>query len=248
MCGRYVSPSEQDIERFWDLPGSDRRFPAQYNVAPTMPVPIVHRDQHAGGAKSVTLARWGLIPFFWKAAKPPGHSFNARLEEAADKPMWRLPFRNARCIVPASGWYEWQEREQVNRETGELNKYKQPYFMHLPENRLLGLAGLMAWTKAAGSDQWTASCTILTTAASGSAAQIHHRMPVALMEAAHDAWLDPNLNDPEAVQALIAEHQLALAIAKHAVSTRVNGSRTDDASLIDSVPPLHPDTPKPFTA
>jgi putative SOS response-associated peptidase YedK len=127
-----------------------------------MQVPIVYHSKR-DDVQRVMLARWGLIPSWWKNAKAPGHTFNARLEEARDKPMWRQSFRTARCIVPALGWYEWQEREQVDVGTGEVRKYKQPFYMH-GSGELIGFAGLMSWAKGEG-DKWTASCSILTTAA-----------------------------------------------------------------------------------
>lgn len=231
MCGRFVTPGQQDIERLWHVRGGEP-FPARYNVAPTAIIPTVYVDRHEGGRK-LAMARWGLVPFWTKT--PPTHTFNARLEEAPAKATWRKPFREARCIIPALGWYEWKEREVVDQATGEVRKYKQPYFMHLPNDQPLGFAGLMAWTKVEGADQWTASCSILTTAASGTAADVHHRMPVTLAESAHDAWLDPTLVDPERVNILVAGNQLANAIERHAVSTRVNGSRNDDSSLLDPV-------------
>lgn len=126
-------------------------------------------------------------------------------------------------------------REKLHQATGEVTKYKQPYFMHLPGNKPIGFAGLMAWTRAKGADEWTGSCSILPTAASGPAAGVHQRMAVALAESAHEAWLDPALIDPEKVNALIAGHRLADEIEKRAVSTRVNGSRVDDPSLLDPV-------------
>jgi putative SOS response-associated peptidase YedK len=234
MCGRYVTPGQQDIERLWHVRGTDGLFSPRYNVAPTTQVPMVYVDRYEGGRR-LALVRWGFIPLWAKGPEPPSHTFNARLEEAPVKAMWRQPFRSARCIIPALGWYEWKEREVADQATGEVRKYKQPYFMHLPDNRPFGFAGLMAWIKVEDSDKWSSSCSILTTAASGAAADVHHRMPVALAESAHDAWLDPTLVDPERVNALAAENQLASAIEKRAVSTRVNGSRNDDSSLLDAV-------------
>ena len=234
MCGRLVTPGEQDLERLFHVRGTGDAFPARYNVAPTMPVPMVYVDRHDGGRRLV-LARWGLVPFWAKGPKPPSHSFNARLEDAAVKAMWREPFRTARCIIPALGWYEWKEREIVDQSSGEVRKIKQPYFMHLPDGKPIGFAGLMSWTKDHGSNVWTSSCSILTTAASGPAAGIHHRMPVALAETAYDTWLDRTLIDPEQVSALIAANQPALEVEKRPVSTRVNASRIDDPSLLDPV-------------
>ena len=151
--------------------------------------------------------------------------------------MWRKPFRDARCIIPTLRWYEWREQEVVDKANGEVRKYKQPFFMHLPDTTSFGFAGLMAWAKVEGSEEWAGSCTILTTAATGIAADVHHRMPVTLAESVYEAWLDPMLVDPEQVNALASEDQLAGAIEKHAVSTRVNGSRIDSPSLLDAVNP-----------
>jgi putative SOS response-associated peptidase YedK len=236
MCGRFVTPGQSDVERLWHVRGTEGLFSQSYNVAPTTKIPMVFVDRD-DGSRRLAVARWGLVPFWAKGPKPPSHTFNARLEEAPGKAMWKKPFREARCIIPALGWYEWKEQEVVDAATGEVRKYKQPYFMHLPGTTPIGFAGLMAWTKVEGSGEWTGSCTILTTAASGIAAEVHHRMPVALAEAAHDAWLDRMLVDPEQVNALIAGNQLASAIEKHPVSTRVNGSRIDDASLLNLVNP-----------
>jgi len=236
MCGRFVSPDQRDLEKLFHVRGTPDLFQRSYNVAPTMPVPMVYLDRHEHERK-LTLARWGLVPFCWKDVKPPGHTFNTRLEEASTKPMWRKAFRSGRCIVPASGWYEWQEREVVDQATGELRKYKQPFFMHLPDKRPLGFAGLMAWTRAKDADDWIASCSIITAAASGVAADVHHRMPVVLAEEAHERWLDPALDDPEEIAALIANHNLAGAIVTHAVSTRVNASKADDPLLLEPVNP-----------
>ena len=235
MCGRFVTPGQQDIERLWHVRGGEP-FGPRFNVAPTTRIPIVYFDRHHG-ERRLLMARWGLVPSWAKGPKPPTHTFNARLEDAADKPTWRKPFREARCIVPALGWYEWKEVESVDRATGEIRKVKQPYFMHLPENGPIGFGGLMSWTKLEGSEDWSASCSIITTAATGTAAEVHHRMPVTLAASAHDAWMDPAMVDPEQVRALIAAHPLAAGIVRHPVSTRVNASRFDDPALLEAVNP-----------
>jgi putative SOS response-associated peptidase YedK len=115
MCGRYVSPDEAAIEREWRVGRRNSNpFPRRFNVSPTATVPI---QRMSGRSREVELAaaRWGFVPLWWKEARPPRTSFNARLEAAASKPMWRDAFRRARCLVPAEGWYEWQERERVDQ-------------------------------------------------------------------------------------------------------------------------------------
>ena len=100
MCGRYVSPEEAAIERFWKLSQAQIRDPLtqRFNISPTALVPMLRLDDT--GSLELIAARWGLIPFWWKDTKPPRLTFNARSEEAAVKPMWRHPAAKARCLVP----------------------------------------------------------------------------------------------------------------------------------------------------
>ena len=144
MCGRYVSPDDAAIERYFTI---DRRSPnplgERFNVAPTTLVPIVHLT--SDGQSELCEARWGLIPSWWKQPEPPRLTFNARSEEAASKPMWRQPYRESRCLIPAEGWYEWQEAEAIDRSTGEVRKVKQPYFIHRESEPVFAFAGLVSW-------------------------------------------------------------------------------------------------------
>lgn len=234
MCGRYVSPEQAAIERAWHV-GRDggNPFPRRFNVQPTTLVPILRRSRRSGEL-ALSQARWGLIPTWWKSERPPKTSFNARSEEAADKPMWRQPLRATRCLVPAEGWYEWKEAERIDPDTGEVGKIRQPYFIHLPGARLFCFAGLMALWNPPGKDQPVLSCAILTRPAAPSLAAIHERMPLALPDDEHDAWLDPATRD--GAKALELVRARALTDFEHyAVSTRVNSAKNDDAGLIEAL-------------
>ena len=102
MCGRYVSPEQASIERAWQIRrSSGMDFVRRFNVQPTTEVPLLLLD---AGELALAAARWGLIPHWWKQDKPPTFTINARLEEAAGKPMWRDPMRRTRCLLPAEGW------------------------------------------------------------------------------------------------------------------------------------------------
>jgi putative SOS response-associated peptidase YedK len=212
MCGRYVSPDQAAIERAWQIHrSSGLDLPRRFNVQPTTAVPLLLLED---GVLTLTAARWGLIPHWWKQDKPPTHTINARLEEAAGKPMWRDPLRRARCLLPAQGWYEWQP----------LAGGKQPYYLHRADGRLLCFAGLMA--------TWNGelSCALLTRAAEGPAAQVHDRMPVVLPDVDHAGWLDPALQD---ATAFAREHAIAQEIAHYPVSKRVNSARNEGPELIE---------------
>ena len=113
MCGRYVLPDEDDLGEVGatSTQCEGGRVLPRFNVAPTTQVPIVVRAQ--AGARELRVARWGLIPDWWEKEKLPILTFNARSEEAAEKPMWKKSFRAQRCLMPARGWFEWNENEPI---------------------------------------------------------------------------------------------------------------------------------------
>jgi putative SOS response-associated peptidase YedK len=212
MCGRYVSPEQASIERAWKIHRSTGLdFPRRYNVQPTTDVPLL---LPAAGELALAAARWGLIPHWWKQDKPPTYSINARLEEAAGKPMWRDAMRRSRCLLPAVGWYEWRS----------LAGGKQPHYIARNDGRLVCFAGLMAlW-------QGRLSCAILTKEAAGPVAEVHDRMPVVLADEAHAGWLDPALQD---AAEFARAHALSQEFTHYAVSKRVNDARNEGPELIE---------------
>lgn len=234
MCGRYVSPEEASIEREWHVGrNSGDPLPRRFNTSPTTNIPIL-RMAEAQGAEIAT-ARWGLIPTWWKNPTPPTFSFNARLEEAAGKPMWRHPLRHSRCLIPAEGWYEWQAIEGEDPKTGKPKTIKQPHYLHLRTGGLFCFAGLLSVWRTPEQDAPVLSCAILTRAAIGPVAEVHDRMPVVLADAAHAEWLDPAVKDAEKVARLIDRHALSAQFAHYTVSTAVNNSRSEGAQLIERI-------------
>lgn len=228
MCGRYVSPDEAAIERLYQI---DRRSPSpfahRYNVAPTTQVPMIHRA--TDGAAELCAARWGLIPHWWKQAGKPSLTYNARCEDAASKPMWRHSFRHHRCLMPAEGWYEWQESQVVDPLSGKARKSKQPHFIYCLHDTTIAFAALASrWTAPDGES--VLSCAVLSTAAAPAIAIVHDRMPVVLMPDSFDRWLDPSQTDAAAVEAIIA--QARLDFGYYAVSTAVNNARNDSPQLL----------------
>jgi putative SOS response-associated peptidase YedK len=133
MCGRFVQRyTWDDIQDLYDLPdGPARNLQAHYNVAPTDPVDVVKLA--TGGTTELVSMRRGLVPWWWKKPlKQVPASFNARAETVADKPMFRDAFKRQRCVIPASGYYEWLKRPDG----------KQPYFISATDGRVLSFAGL----------------------------------------------------------------------------------------------------------
>ena len=231
MCGRYVVPGEEAMKEYCSTSfrcGGARILP-RFNVAPTTQVPMVVRAQD--GARELRMARWGLIPDWWKKDKPPALSFNVRSEEAAEKPMWKAAYRARRCLMPAQGWYEWNENEPVFGASG--NKTNQPYYISCPHAKCMVFAGLWAMWEGAGAGEGPIlSCALLSKAAAPSMAYIHHRMPVVLRPEDAGAWLDPKTPISECTR-LVAEARQDFV--GHPVCSRVNSVRQDDAGLMEEV-------------
>ena len=225
MCGRYVSPERAAIERAWQVGrGNSNPFGRRYNVLPTSEIPILRANPDSG-ALELAEARWGLIPPWWKQAKPPAYSINARAEEAAAKPMWRHAFRHSRCLIPAEGWYEWQAAQRADPASGETRAYKQPHYIFRRDRKPVCFAGLLETSPAT-----ELTCAILTRAASESVAGIYDRMPVVLPDELLVRWVRADVDKAEDVAGMVKLAQSAFA--HYPVSTRLNSARTDDPALV----------------
>lgn len=232
MCGRFVTPEQRAYEAYISYipknPFQDidpYTYRPNYNTAPTSLVPVALTS--GDGTTRLTLARWGLIPFWWKQEKLPPLTFNARSEEAATKPMWRNSLRSQRCLMLAAGWYEWRESEKVKSETGKI--VNQPYYIQAPGEDVIAFAGLWStWTKPDG-DQ-ILSCAVLTQDAAPAITEIHHRMPAVLQPEQFEEWIDP-ATSLDSVHRIIANARQDLA--GHRVSTKVNSVRNMDSAMIN---------------
>jgi putative SOS response-associated peptidase YedK len=173
------------------------------------------------------------VPHWWKEAKPPKVSFNARLEEAADKPMWRDALSRARCLIPAEGWYEWRALERVDPSTGEIVAAKQPYFIRRKDGALVCFAGLMAYWKDPKTGEALRSCAILTADAAGQLAEIHERAPVVLPPRSYAAWLDRRLIDPQTARAIAERGAPPGELTQWKVKLLVNNAKSDGPELIE---------------
>ncbi|NQD91675.1 SOS response-associated peptidase [Pseudomonas sp. CrR25] len=226
MCGRYVTREEAAMERAWHIGArnSGQWIRQCYNVAPTMAVPMVMPGEE--GRPEVLPARWGLIPTWWKNTRPPSMAFNARSEEAAQKPMWRQPLRLQRCLMPAAGWYEWNEQEPVRSPNGRTTH--QPYYIHSPNDEMIAFAAL--WSRWHGPNgQEVLSCALLTKEAAPSIRGIHHRMPVVLSPHQFELWLSTDTAPQDVSQAIDLARQ---DFTGYRVSTAVNNTRNDYPELL----------------
>ena len=223
MCGRYAAtlPPEMMVELFNLFNRMD--YPPRYNIKPTEPIIAIWEQQ---GRRTAQLVRWGFVPGWVKDPRQFPLLINARAETMRDKPAFRDSLRNQRCIIPASGYYEWKKGPDGSR---------QRYYITMADGSPMAFAGLYAtWSGPEGEEVDTAA--IVTVDASAEVATIYDRMPAILRGDAIAAWL--NTREVEARHAV----QLALplpegSIRSHPVARDVGSSQAEGPKLIEPVEP-----------
>ena len=222
MCGRYVLAAPDDLSERFTADQLTFAFSPTYNAAPSQFLPVVVEVEPDHW--QIKRMHWGLLPR-WKSKKPLPPPINARAESVAEKPMFRNLLTHRRCLVPASGFYEWQARGEGER--------KQPFFIHVDDESIIAFAGLWDETRPDDAPEDVAgSFTIITTSADKVIAPLHHRMPVILARNEEDLWLASDVEEAEAVQSLLDPFP-GSRIDAFPVSTRVNNVRNNDESLIE---------------
>jgi putative SOS response-associated peptidase YedK len=224
MCGRYVSSTPVGVlaQRF---EVEDVRAPdlgARFNVAPTDEVYAVAEGKD--GTRRLGTFKWGLVPFWAKDPKGGARMINARVETLPSK--FKRTLERRRCIIPADGFYEWQDRPQGQK--------KQPFFIHRADGEPLAFAGL--WEVWHDDDHPDAdplrTCSIITTDANQVVARTHDRMPVMLAPDAWKAWLDVAQHDVDVLQGLLLPPP-AETLEVYPVSTDVNSVKNDGRHLVE---------------
>lgn len=220
MCGRFAFiSSRDDIEDF--LPGVVIHYwpGPRYNVAPSQDILAVLND----GRRETSAARWGLVPSWAKDPALGSRMINARLETVAEKPSFRKPFARQRCIILASGFFEWK------KEDGK----KIPFYIRLKTGAPIAFAGLY--------DRWRApdgamlvTGTIITTAANAAVLPVHERMPVMMRRENIDGWLAPGEASATELFKLLDTIE-AGEIETIPVSTMVNDPTRDDPSCVQPI-------------
>ncbi|CAN5667810.1 SOS response-associated peptidase [soil metagenome] len=221
MCGRFVvAGTEAGIVERFRVDVISNHIQNGFNLAPSMRLPVIAENKE--GQRELRAMTWGLKKIWWKPGGTPP-PINARAEGIESKPTFRDSLKNRRCVVPASGYYEW---------SGEKGK-KQPYFIHLKDEPVFGFAGLWDAFKS-DLDEWVISFAIITTTPAESIAAIHNRMPVILHAEDESKWLDRDLNDPSEVLPFLKSYD-SDALDAYPVSTRVGSVANNDPSLIDPI-------------
>ena len=216
MCGRFVITSPpaalRQIFGYLEQPN----FPPRHNIAPTQPIPVVILEN---GGRHFHLMRWGLIPAWVKDPRKFSLLINARSETITEKPAFKNAIRRRRALIPADGYYEWQD----------AGGRKRPFFIHRRDGQPVGFAALCeTWMGPNGEEQDTVA--IVTAAASADLAALHHRVPVTIAPDDFERWLDCRADAVEEALPLLRGPKPG-EFAWHQVSTRVNRVVNDDAQL-----------------
>lgn len=220
MCGRFtLLLSPESLAATYKVVAPPDLAP-RYNIAPTQTVLIVRLD--ASGLRELAPVNWGLVPAWAKDQTIGSNLINARAETVTEKPSFRTAFRRRRCIIPASGFYEWVPVEG----------HKQPWYIKSHEDSPLSFAGLWEhWQSPDGSTIET--CAIITTTANELMSPIHDRMPIVLSSEVIEAWLNQKTGLDEA--ACLLKPCASDILDAYTVSNLVNNPRFDSPACIARV-------------
>ncbi|MDH5408542.1 MAG: SOS response-associated peptidase [Gammaproteobacteria bacterium] len=219
MCGRYtLAAGPIYFQEYFDIDLSISQYAQSYNIAPSQTVPVIVQNDTGRIAQQM---KWGLLPSWSKESKSKYQMINARVETLTEKKTFKHCLTSQRCLVPATGFYEWTTE----------NGSKQPHYIFRPDYELFAFAGLWdVWHKQ-GDDE-IHSFTIITTAANQYMQTIHQRMPVILDPHNFDSWLNPDNHDLN-IQIETLNSNRDIELESYPVSTRVNNPRNNDADLLE---------------
>ena len=220
MCGRITltHPNEALARLFGATPGNDLPEVPRFNVCPTQAIPVVTSD---GGARRLRGMRWGFLPAWYKTPTDGPLIINARADTIATKPAFREAVRSRRCLIPASGFYEWSEGPAGSR---------LPWYFARADGLPMALAGV--WQHWERDGQAHDTCAIVSTEAGPAMAGLHHREPVVIEADDWPLWLGEAGHGAAVLMRASATGALA---APFRVGVAVNSNRATGPQLVDAV-------------
>lgn len=217
MCGRYFLDTLPELMLQHFGHPAPAAYQPHWNIAPTQHAPVLRQHRRE---QELAMLRWGLVPFWAKELSIGSRLINARSDGIAAKPAFRGAYRKRRCVVPASGFYEW----------AAIGTVKQPYAIVPTNAACFGLAGLWEdWTDPAGSAVET--FTIVTTEANAKMRELHQRMPVILAPADYTRWISGTTEEAATLMGPCPDEWVRF----FPVSRAVNNARNDQESLVEPV-------------
>lgn len=230
MCGRYVLEGPVSrLTTYFDARYNEDEslFKDSYNIAPTAQVLVVRINRE--GERVVLNHIWGLIPHWAKDKSGSAKLNNARGETVHEKPSFRTAFKKFRCLIPASGYYEWQTPPEGS------GSRKQPFYIYPNETPYFAMAGICDHWIQKSSGKLVMSTAIITTEPSEKLRQVHDRMPVMIPKKDWAEWLDPKNQEVNSLRKFVS---ISDAVNFHAVGFEVGGAgknRADSKVLIKQI-------------
>ncbi len=223
MCGRFAVtlPSDAMAQLFEAQAANALPEVPNYNVCPTRPVHVI-RNSEVG--RRLVAMRWGFLPSWYAAESSGPLLINARAETLAEKPAFREACRSRRCLIPATGFYEWTKDE---------NGKRLPWYIHRADTAPIAFAAI--WQDWQGQDraETLPTCAIVTTAANDTMGRIHHRMPLILEPEQWPLWLGEAGKGAARLMQPGPEERLRF----HRVEVAVNSNRASGPELIEEIDP-----------
>lgn len=218
MCGRFAIAQSRFTHIEQSLHTTFAEVLPRYNIAPTQQIPVIRRIED--GNYVMSDMKWGWVPSWSKTPTTTYNTFNARIETVAEKPLFRSAFQHRRCLIPASGFFEWHTEEHR----------KQPYYFTFANNQEMGLAGIWdVWKKPDGT--LLESCAIIVGRSNSLIGRVHDRMATIIPESHYDDWLNPN-EKQDYLLAILTLPYPAEKMRAWRVSVNVNSVRNQGSELI----------------
>ncbi|MBO9410200.1 MULTISPECIES: SOS response-associated peptidase [unclassified Ruegeria] len=217
MCGRFAItlPNDAMAQLFSARPANTLPAVPNFNVCPTNQVHVVRSDQ---AGRTLDPLRWGFIPHWYKSETAGPLLINARSETLAEKPAFRAACRERRCLIVATGFYEWTKSPSGDR---------LPWYIHRQDHAPIAFAGV--WQNWGPDENRQGTCAIVTTPANTRLGAIHHRMPLILEQQDWPLWLGETGKGAARLMTPGAEDVLTY----HRVDPVVNSNRASGSSLIE---------------
>jgi len=219
MCGRFAVtlPGDAMAQLFGAEPANDLPDVPNYNICPTNPVHVIRSEN---GSRKLGAMRWGFLPHWYKTPSDGPLLINARAETIAQKPAFAKAARTRRCLIPATGFYEWVK---------DADGKRLPFYIHPAGEGPLVFAGVWRDWEAGGVAHRT--CAIVTCMANMAMSQIHHRMPVLIAPQDWGKWLGEEGHGAATLMQPAPEDALSF----YRVDPKVNSNRAAGADLIAAI-------------
>ena len=221
MCGRFtIKFTIEEANKEFKVKKIIEKFTPSYNIAPSQKIPVIYNEN---GIVILDVYQWGLIPHWAKEPNTGYRMINARVETIAEKHTYNNELQEGRCLIPASGFFEWKK----------VKDSKTPMYIHLKNRDLFAFAGISSnWRAPDGKILKT--CVIVTTTPNSFMEKIHDRMPAILSKEMESEWINPEIQDKKEVLAMIKTYP-SKEMEAYKVSTLVNSPINNTPKVIAPV-------------